>query len=88
MADGFERDDEELDEVWKGRGAGDELTLDDLWRLARAESFDLPAELVSFLKQADPQPETPVPQGALTAQSFLALVGSARRARSPERRRE
>lgn len=88
MADGFERDDEELDEVWKGRGSGDELTLDDLWRLARAESFDLPAELVSFLKQADPQPESPVPQGALTAQSFLGLIGSARRARSPERRRE
>ncbi|HEU4534357.1 MAG TPA: hypothetical protein VFS00_09575, partial [Polyangiaceae bacterium] len=88
MADGFERDDEELDEVWKGRGAGDELTLDDLWRLARAESFDLPAELVTFLKQADPAPESPPPQGALTPQTFLGLLGAARRARSPERRRE
>lgn len=88
MADGFERDDEELDEVWKGRGLGDELTLDDLWRLAKAESFDLPAELVTFLKQSDPQPEAPVPQGALTPQTFWGLVNSARRARSPERRRE
>ncbi len=88
MADGFERDDEELDEVWTGRGLDDGLTLDDLWRLARAESFDLPAELVAFLKQADPPPESPVPQGALTAQGFLGLVAAARRARSPERRRE
>lgn len=88
MADGFERSDEELDEVWKGKGLGDELTLDDLWRLARAESFDLPAELVAFLKQGDPTPEGTVPQGALTTPAFLALVSSARRARSPERRRE
>jgi hypothetical protein len=88
MADGVERDDEELDEVWKGRGLNDELTLDDLWRLARAESFDLPAELVAFLKQGDAQPETPPPQGALTVQAFMGLVASARRARSPGRRRE
>jgi hypothetical protein len=64
-----------------------EIELQEIRRLAEGESPDLADALLSFLKQPDPPPSTPVPEGALTMATFTSRLESAKYDRSREGRR-
>jgi hypothetical protein len=65
-----------------------EITLDEIRRLAAAASPDLAAAVKLFLEQPDPPPAAPLPDGALTLEKFEKELRSAKGKRKRKHRRE
>jgi hypothetical protein len=65
-----------------------QIELQDLERLRRAESSDFASALVAFFRQPDPQPEKPPAEGALTYPQVIQLLQSGRTKYAPQSRRQ
>lgn len=68
-------------------GTSEELSTEDLERLARAEAPDLADTVLAFLGQPDKAPDKPLPEGAIAFEQLLHLLAQAQRHRRSEQRR-